>query len=574
MLNVADGRKLANIGTPCLGRGGSWSPDGVLLATGDPDGVIRLWDAASLRELRTLKGHERIVRSVRWSPDSKRLASASEDGTARVWLATQQREAVTLKDSPGDVTALAWAPDGHKLAWGGEDGTVTVTDSLKQLRLLTLPAHQGAVSSLSWSRDGTELVTGCKQDGTVKKWRITDGRKLLDFNAQQAYWSPDGQWLAVINSDGAAEIWDSAAQRSVRTHGHHSVVTIAAWAPDGRLATGSLDGSAKIWNALDGQELVSIDGLTSGVSFLCWSPDNERLAIASRDDRLIIWDVAHARAQLAFKPGWANPLSWSPDGKRLAAASHGNATTRIWDTRNGRELLTLPGGLAVWSPDGKRLATALPDGTIKVWAAASIETLEEWAREERALANIKTENSHRDPHAQGFIKSWLLLLPIPLQARETGAQGLDRQQLPYEAQLRPRGGDREAVGDRKLVWHEHRLSDPILDFNAVLGRYGTRSVAYAVCYLESARARSDVWLQIGSDDQAKVYLNGTEIYQYRSPRTLGNLDTAGPVSLKQGTNVLVLKVVNGAVDWAGCVRLVDGAGRPAMGIRVKLTPEP
>jgi len=90
---------------------------------------------------------------------------------------------------------------------------------------------------------------------------------------------------------------------------------------------------------------------------------------------------------------------------------------------------------------------------------------------------------------------------------------------------------------------------------------------------ESDRARDDLWVQVGSDDQAKVYLNGREIYQSPVARALNWLDTVGPVALELGTNVLIFKVVNESLDWEGCVRLVDEAGRPAQGIRVKLTPE-
>ena len=50
------------------------------------------------------------------------------------------------------------------------------------------------------------------------------------------------------------------------------------------------------------------------------------------------------------------------------------------------------------------------------------------------------------------------------------------------------------------------------------------------------------------------------------------LDTIGPVSLNRGTNVLVLKVVNETANWKACARLVDDDGRPAEGIRIKLTP--
>ena len=82
----------------------------------------------------------------------------------------------------------------------------------------------------------------------------------------------------------------------------------------------------------------------------------------------------------------------------------------------------------------------------------------------------------------------------------------------------------------------------------------------------------DLWLQIGSGDQAKVYLNGREIYQIRLPRSLVALVTVGPVGLKRGINVLLLKVVNESGQWEGCARLVDDTGRPVQGVRVKLPP--
>jgi hypothetical protein len=201
--------------------------------------------------------------------------------------------------------------------------------------------------------------------------------------------------------------------------------------------------------------------------------------------------------------------------------------------------------------------------------------VEEWTRQDRALDELYALNALRGRQGQGFIQSWLLLLPLPFASKnETGAQALDRQQLGHEAQLRPRLGESVQVEGRELVWQEHRSPQAILDFNAVLGRRTEYSVAYAVCYLESDRARDDLRLQVGSDDQAKVYLNGQEIYQYRQTRGLNELDPVRQVALDQGTNVLLFKVVNEAYGWYGCVRLVDVAGRPAQGIQVKLTPEP
>jgi hypothetical protein len=110
--------------------------------------------------------------------------------------------------------------------------------------------------------------------------------------------------------------------------------------------------------------------------------------------------------------------------------------------------------------------------------------------------------------------------------------------------LQPRAGERVLAAGQELDWREYHSPEALLDFNAVLGRVTHWSAAYAVCYLESKRARDGLWLQVGSDDQAKVYLNGQEVYQCHQHRPLEGLDMAGPAALRQGTNVLVFKVAN------------------------------
>ena len=155
---------------------------------------------------------------------------------------------------------------------------------------------------------------------------------------------------------------------------------------------------------------------------------------------------------------------------------------------------------------------------------------------------------------------------------ELGTRALARPQVPGEANLRPRAGERVPVGDGRLTWREYRSPESVLDLNLVMGRATELSVAYAVCYVECERARDGLWLQVGTDDQAKAYLNGREVYLCRVPRTLEELDTAGPLTLKRGTNVLLLKVVNEGWNWEACARLVDDEGRPADGLRVKLSP--
>ncbi len=166
-----------------------------------------------------------------------------------------------------------------------------------------------------------------------------------------------------------------------------------------------------------------------------------------------------------------------------------------------------------------------------------------------------------------------MLAPIGF-ARQTGLGALDQEQIPQEANLRPRAGERVKVGEGERVWKLIQLEDYLIDFNALLGEQTDWSVGYAVCYIQSDTAQADLIMKVGSDDAAKVYLNGKETYKWRGNRVwLPDQDEVRGVELKAGLNVLVFKVVNIIRYWKGAIRFSDSAGQPLKGIRVTLDPE-
>jgi WD40 repeat protein len=199
-------------------------------------------------------------------------------------------------------------------------------------------------------------------------------------------WSPDGKRLAAANVDGTAKVWDAASGQEVLTlSGHNGRVYSVAWSPDGkRLATASEDQTAKVWDVVSGRELLTLHGHNGYVVRIAWSPDGKRLATASLDHTARLWDAESGQAGLTLRghKSVVRSVAWSPDGKWLATAS-ADGTAKTWDAVSGKEVLTLSHGpdtrtdvsSVAWSPDGKRLATTSIDGRIRVWNTANGEEL-------------------------------------------------------------------------------------------------------------------------------------------------------------------------------------------------------
>jgi uncharacterized protein with WD repeat len=189
--------------------------------------------------------------------------------------------------------------------------------------------------------------------------------------------SPDGHRLATGSSEGMARIWDATSGKQLAMVTHNNSVEGVAFSPDGRrLATVSRDRTARIWDATSGKQLTTVthSDLACSVAF---SPDGRWLATASDDHTARIWDTTSGQELVTVThEDSVEGVAFSPDGRRLATASDDH-TARIWDTTSGQQLVTVTHSDIVqgvaFSPDGRRLATASEDNTARIWALSDDE---------------------------------------------------------------------------------------------------------------------------------------------------------------------------------------------------------
>lgn len=195
--------------------------------------------------------------------------------------------------------------------------------------------------------------------------------------------SPDGTRAITSGFDDLSIVWDlETRDQLVRLYGHEAAVNAGLFLPDGRAATVSDDGAARIWDLSTGAVLHVLEGHTQKVVNLARSPDGRRLATASWDRTVKLWDTESGALLRSFDGhrGPVNAVRFYDQGRRLISGGHDGAL-RTWPAAaEGEEGAGEPGLFAEAgfpindievSPDGARLVTASADGVVRVWDLAA-----------------------------------------------------------------------------------------------------------------------------------------------------------------------------------------------------------
>jgi WD40 repeat protein len=409
--NLGSRKPAIRFGSGRSGLRQALSLDGLLVATADGPpysavgpGEVRLWDAATGREVARSALQSTYFTRAEFSPDGKHLATVGGRGYAKVWSVSDLREVAVLPhENRHNVFGLSFSPAGDRLVTGSLDGLIRIWDWRTPRILALLFGHSFGVETARWSPDGTLLATGGR-DQIVRLWNTTHFTELATFKGHAARinalaFSPDGRLLFSASEDKTLRSWDltgiardlpprtwsastfdpelafSHTSQWLALRGLSNVVELRSlpdfpivaqmpgdrpiFAPDDRwLVTRGTNQLLK-FNLPEGRLLGTFDSKEPLAGTPAVSPDGLRLAAATASGQVLLWQTSTSgpALRLGSSSNRLEGLFFTPGNRELAALHAVDGMLEWFDTDTGqstRRLATGEGSVTsvALSPDG------------------------------------------------------------------------------------------------------------------------------------------------------------------------------------------------------------------------------
>ncbi len=285
--------------------------------------AARCWDLRSGRALRLFVGHQAPIHCLALSRDGKQMltgaggcvwrdgAPLAGDCTVRLWDVGSGKEVLAFSEHDAPVRGVAFLPDGHGVVSCSSDGIVLLWDVRRRPLPRPLWREPGRATCLALSPGGRSLLVG--GSGQPRLWEFPGPREIDRFPPGNALlhalaFAPDGKQAAgacgrlgyhdgkLAGTDCLVRVWDLQQGAVLRElTGHTRPVLTVAWGRDGNwIASGSLDGTVRLWSARNGSHLRT---LQAGSGVTCVALAGKRLLAGTLAGTIQVWDLGQERTK-------------------------------------------------------------------------------------------------------------------------------------------------------------------------------------------------------------------------------------------------------------------------------------
>ena len=321
-----------------------------------------------------------------FSRDSTLLAAGNCDGRIAVWQVSSARLLASIATGAGSIGFLAFTPDNSCLISGGENGTLTCSGIPSGNAVWSYADREHPISSVAMSGSGEEIIAGDTRGGIVRIGSLT-GKTLLSVQGHGSPVTalspdPDGATVALGHADGTICRRDCGTGREVWTvPGAGDAVRALAGTEDAALLFVIHERSFPELRDGNGTPVRSYTGISGHPACHAISGDNGIAAIGSDDHvlRLWNWQEKDPAAEIPLYNRLGTCCTMTPDATMLAAGCN-EGTIHFFSIPSGQRIKEFreykqPVTACTISPDGSLFASTGTDGAVTLRAIPSGELL-------------------------------------------------------------------------------------------------------------------------------------------------------------------------------------------------------
>ena len=279
-----------------------FSTNSALLAAGDDNGQVRVWDTGTWSQRQSLSADTAavpdMVTALNFAGANPWLAMGDLGGTVRVVNSTSWSEVAYLFLNAYSLYDVKFSPNDQYLAAAQYKFIyVWATDGWSLSKNLT--GHNDAIHSVAFSKNGTWLASAGKDQG-VRIWSTQSWSTIQTLSGHTGAvnvvrFSPNSQWLASAGDDKHIKIWSTSDWVNFDDlKGHQYPVLALDFSGDGQWLASSDDGSkrVRIWSAGSWEQIDQVDASGSGtLASLRIATDGRWLAAGDTEGRVIVWQL-------------------------------------------------------------------------------------------------------------------------------------------------------------------------------------------------------------------------------------------------------------------------------------------